>query len=121
MTQVDDTPYVGAGIGADEDISWMKNALCPNYDPDLWHPPYDAPSSTAYPKSICRRCPVMGECLDWALNHGENGVWGGTSEADRRALKRRKSRPTCVICESEDILDTEGNEICLGCGASWRV
>ncbi|WP_037677179.1 WhiB family transcriptional regulator, partial [Streptomyces afghaniensis] len=29
-------------------------------------------------------------CLQWALDTGQSiGVWGGTSETERRALKRR--------------------------------
>ncbi|MDQ0490161.1 hypothetical protein QO019_005042 [Streptomyces thermodiastaticus] len=30
------------------------------------------------------------QCLEWALETGQSiGVWGGTSETERRALKRR--------------------------------
>jgi WhiB family redox-sensing transcriptional regulator len=32
-------------------------------------------------------------CLTWALETGQDaGVWGGTSEDERRALKRRSTR-----------------------------
>jgi WhiB family redox-sensing transcriptional regulator len=32
----------------------------------------------------------MTECLKWALESGQDaGVWGGASEDERRALKRR--------------------------------
>ena len=32
-------------------------------------------------------------CLDWALSSGQDsGVWGGLSEDERRALKRRQAR-----------------------------
>lgn len=109
-------------IPADADVSWMKRAICQGIDdPSVFFPPYDAPSSNEFAKAICKRCPVQGECLDWALAYDEDGVWGGTGEADRRALKRRKSRTECVVCESEDILVMESNEICLGCGTSWKI
>ncbi|TLQ42328.1 WhiB family transcriptional regulator [Streptomyces marianii] len=40
-----------------------------------------------------RRCPVIEQCLQWALESGqESGVWGGLSEDERRALKRRTAR-----------------------------
>jgi WhiB family transcriptional regulator, redox-sensing transcriptional regulator len=33
---------------------------------------------------------VMDSCLQWALESGQDsGVWGGLSEDERRALKRR--------------------------------
>jgi hypothetical protein len=34
-------------------------------------------------------CPVRGECLDFALlTNQDSGVWGGTSEDERRKLRR---------------------------------
>jgi WhiB family redox-sensing transcriptional regulator len=44
-------------------------------------------------KAICRRCDVREQCLSWALESGQDhGVWGGLSEDERRALKRRAAR-----------------------------
>lgn len=38
-------------------------------------------------KEICSDCPVVGECLDYALSIQEpHGVWGGLNEAERRAI-----------------------------------
>ena len=35
----------------------------------------------------------MDTCLRWALDTGQDaGVWGGLSEDERRALKRRNAR-----------------------------
>ena len=40
-------------------------------------------------KAICRLCEVRGECLDYALTtNQESGVWGGTSEEERRKLRK---------------------------------
>jgi WhiB family redox-sensing transcriptional regulator len=44
-------------------------------------------------KKICASCPVIQDCLDWALKVPEPyGVWGGRS-ADERALLIREARP----------------------------
>ena len=44
-------------------------------------------------KKVCARCEVRAECLAWALEAGQDhGVWGGMSEDERRAIKRRQSR-----------------------------
>ena len=44
-------------------------------------------------KAVCRRCDVVDTCLKWALESGQDaGVWGGLSEDERRALKRRNAR-----------------------------
>lgn len=39
-------------------------------------------------RRVCDACPVTAECLAWALEHGETGVWGGTSDAQRRAMRK---------------------------------
>jgi WhiB family redox-sensing transcriptional regulator len=45
--------------------------------------------ATRNAKKLCRGCEVIGECLVYALNHGERfGVWGGMSERERRNLMR---------------------------------
>ena len=64
---------------------WMANALCAQVDGDLWFP--DKGGSTREAKAICRRCPVRAQCLALALEQGETGIWGGTSENERRRMK----------------------------------
>ncbi|MBL3669999.1 WhiB family transcriptional regulator [Streptomyces sp. M2CJ-2] len=72
---------------------WRTRAACRDEDPDLFFPigtSGPALLQTEQAKAVCRRCPVREQCLDWALESGQSlGVWGGTSETERRALKRR--------------------------------
>jgi WhiB family redox-sensing transcriptional regulator len=38
-------------------------------------------------KAICGLCAVRGQCLKFAVERGEaHGIWGGTSESERRVL-----------------------------------
>ncbi len=40
---------------------------------------------------ICRKCPVLTQCLEYALRHPESaayGIWGGTTDAQRRRILR---------------------------------
>ena len=64
---------------------WMGRGICASADPDFWFPPK---GSTGVPaKLLCEGCPVMTECLQYALDNREPwGVWGGTSERDRRRM-----------------------------------
>jgi WhiB family redox-sensing transcriptional regulator len=40
-------------------------------------------------KAICRRCPFMKLCAQYAIEADENyGVWGTTTPDERRAIKR---------------------------------
>ena len=44
-------------------------------------------------KSVCATCTVTEICLQYALESSQDsGVWGGLSEDERRALKRRAAR-----------------------------
>jgi WhiB family redox-sensing transcriptional regulator len=74
--------------------NWRDRAVCRSEDPDLFFPigtSGPALMQTEQAKAVCRRCPVREECLRWALDTGEcMGVWGGTSEMERRALRRRQ-------------------------------
>ncbi|MBT2411441.1 WhiB family transcriptional regulator [Streptomyces sp. ISL-12] len=72
---------------------WREHAACRAEDPDLFFPvgtSGPALLQTEQAKAVCRRCPVRDQCLEWALDTGQSiGVWGGTDENERRALKRR--------------------------------
>lgn len=72
---------------------WRDHSACRHEDPDLFYPigtSGPALLQTEQAKAVCRRCPVQERCLAWALDTGQSiGVWGGTSETERRALRRR--------------------------------
>ena len=74
-------------------MDWRHRALCLNEDPELFFPiGTTGPAATQVEdaKQVCRRCYVVDECLEWALETSQDaGVWGATSEDERRVLKRR--------------------------------
>lgn len=38
---------------------------------------------------MCSHCPVRVQCLEWALEHDELGIWGGTTDEQRRRMRRK--------------------------------
>lgn len=82
---------------ADQPVNrnWRMEGECKE-DPELFFPNGAtglALLQIAEAKGVCRRCPVMETCLQWALESGqEYGVWGGTDEDERRRMKRRAAR-----------------------------
>ena len=74
-------------------MDWRHDAICRDEDPELFFPigtSGPALLQVEQAKAVCRRCPVTEECLSWALESGQDaGVWGGMSEDERRAVKRR--------------------------------
>src|SRR6478672_3239159 len=79
-----------------DDMDWRHRAICRDEDPELFFPIGNtgpALLQIEQAKAVCRRCPVISQCLAWALESGQDaGVWGGLSEDERRALKRRNAR-----------------------------
>jgi WhiB family redox-sensing transcriptional regulator len=80
----------------DERMDWRHRAACRDEDPELFFPigtTGPALMQVDEAKAVCRRCEAVDECLSWALDSDQDaGVWGGTDEDERRALKRRRLR-----------------------------
>ena len=75
---------------------WRHRSACLDEDPELFFPIGNTGPAILQieeAKQVCRRCDVREQCLAWALEAGQDhGVWGGLSEDERRALKRRNAR-----------------------------
>jgi WhiB family redox-sensing transcriptional regulator len=71
---------------------WRGVAACRDTDPDLFFPVGTtglALEQIAAAKSVCRACDAQGACLEFALaTNQESGIWGGTSEEERRKLRK---------------------------------
>jgi WhiB family redox-sensing transcriptional regulator len=70
-----------------EGTDWRGHAACRDADPELFFPLSTSDTSLLQieaAKQICRTCPVREPCLRWALDSGDAGVWGGTTEDERR-------------------------------------
>lgn len=74
-------------------MDWREKAACREEDPELFFPVgtgLEASLQAEEAKAVCRRCSVRLECLEWALwTEQEYGVWGGLTEQERRAVRRR--------------------------------
>ena len=73
-------------------LNWRDNAACRDTDPDLFFPVGTtglAVEQISAAKAVCATCPVKGPCLEFALiTNQDSGVWGGTSEDERRKIRR---------------------------------
>lgn len=69
--------------------SFMDLGACQGLDPDIFFP--DRGESLRPAKAVCDKCIVKDECLEYALASGERfGVWGGTSERERRRIRKAR-------------------------------
>jgi len=72
---------------------WAR-AACAGHGPDLWFPEQGAPQAEiAQARAICRSCPILGACREWAITEGEKyGIWGDTAPKERLAIRRQRRR-----------------------------
>lgn len=99
MTAIIDHP----SPASDLDLDWRSKAVCDPSDTESHFqtvedlvedgvPQELATEMVAYAeqraKAACSRCPVRDMCRTWALENGEEfGIWGGTTPAERAALR----------------------------------
>ena len=72
---------------------WRSPAACRDTDPALFFPL--GPTGPAIEqidsaKEVCDACDSKAQCLEFALaTNQDSGIWGGTSEEERRKLRRQ--------------------------------
>lgn len=84
-------------------MQWLDRAACRAHDPELFFPVSavgPGREQTEDAKRVCRSCPVLLECLEWAITGAVPfGVLGGLSEDERRALACGTRRPVPVLTD----------------------
>lgn len=77
------------------DYTWRVNANCKDIDPELFFPignTGEAMRILVRARAVCADCNVRTQCLEFALATNQDcGVWGGTSEDERRDIRRRNA------------------------------
>ncbi|APZ81711.1 hypothetical protein NCPPB3778_55 [Rathayibacter phage NCPPB3778] len=76
---------------------WRMSAECakPEVDPEIFFP--EGPEDTAKAKEVCRRCPVIEQCGQFALTH----LVGGGIFAGMGVKARSKARTRLGITPKE--------------------
>ena len=70
--------------------TWMAEGNCADRDPSMFFPSDGVGVEIA--RRICADCPSKSPCLEYALAHRiDHGVWGGTSERERRRIIRSRN------------------------------
>ena len=72
------------------DADWQETAgaACRGMDTKFFYPP--GSEGIAEAKAVCTKCPIKVECLQYALEYGEDyGIWGGETERARVIIRKR--------------------------------
>lgn len=66
---------------------WMAQRACSPATADLFFERQESQIQVDRAKAICASCPVIQECLEYAIIHREReGIWGGKRPTERRKL-----------------------------------
>jgi WhiB family redox-sensing transcriptional regulator len=63
-------------------------------DPELFFPTYSSESlfQEKQAKAVCRKCPLIADCLEFALDTGDQfAIMAGTTPADRDRIRHRRN------------------------------
>ena len=107
--------------------AWTARGSCRGQGADKWWPGRGVDVRPL--KQVCEGCPVQAECRAEALSrpsHADGGgIWGGTSERERRQLRHSSvseggetsdGRPRCVDCGAPCTKTR-----CLDCHNAWAL
>lgn len=81
-----------------EALDWQEEAECRSYQNTLFfgeegESELERQAREDAAKAVCRSCPVIEPCLEFALETNQKyGIWGGLSDKERASLKRRRAR-----------------------------
>lgn len=80
-------------------LDWQNRAACAGMPLELFFDSDRGQSAAREAREerarqVCRRCPVLADCLAYAIRRGEEGFWGGMTEGERKGERRRDDRQT---------------------------
>lgn len=87
------SPIIGMGDLKISHQPWRLQAACAEVGTgDMWFPRKGGDEYTQAAKAVCRQCPVIMDCLQYALDTDQrHGVWGGMSAHELAKLRRQRA------------------------------
>ena len=81
--------------------NWTDDAACKGLDADMFYIEQGDAVGARRAKAVCATCPVIDDCLEYALHPRpsvdgqpiyEMGIWAGTNNLDRRRIRQERER-----------------------------
>jgi len=85
-------------------LQWQSEAECRGTASNMFFPPSSLSADELYQVNqialeICKACSVREECLEFAVENPSlvlAGTWGGKTDKQLRALRRRRGKENAV-------------------------
>jgi|APSaa5957512535_1039671.scaffolds.fasta_scaffold02949_14 WhiB family transcriptional regulator, redox-sensing transcriptional regulator len=100
---------LGVFVEVGMDMEWRRRASCRGLETNVFFP--GRGESLSALKSYCKFCPVVKPCLEYSFRSMEKfGIWGGTSERERRKVRSfmRRNRESGKSLLLSEMLHTLG-------------
>ncbi len=100
---------------------WQEQAVCASVEPDLFYPAPHEHGRRRQAKALCASCPVVNECLQWALEINDKfAILGGLTAHEREAIKGTARGRTSGVCKNGHSFAEHGlmgrfRMVCLAC------
>lgn len=91
-------------------INWLDEAACLGQGTDLFYSDtvYTAETKKiiAKAKMFCKSCPVVADCLQYAINNDERfGVWGSFSAKERSSIINHLDQKQITKQQAEQLVN----------------
>lgn len=102
---LEDRPWEGT-------VTWMRRAACksPHVPNHMFFPHQSDERTLAAAVEVCAICNVSAECLAYALRNRCVGVWGGTTDEQRKGMAK-----PCVDCGTDVGVRPAHSQRCAPC------
>ena len=75
-----------------------RGAACADKPTDMFFPHGENISQkTQEAIKVCNGCPIAVQCLTWAIQNEDHGIWGGTTPSERKELRRSPKRREMLL------------------------
>jgi WhiB family redox-sensing transcriptional regulator len=101
------------------DVDW-EQAKCIGHDEPDWFFNYEIYRTLRINRDVqeqrkfCDSCPILLDCLDYALRVDVHGFWGGTTREDRKIIRKQTGmqyEPLTFQDMSKGKVDNSGREL----------
>lgn len=70
----------------------FEDPSCLGIDTEIFFPvEADYPPNLPLIRSMCFSCNERAKCLEWAVHNERFGIWAGTTENQRKAIRRQRN------------------------------
>jgi hypothetical protein len=92
-------------------MTWQARSACLGANAETFFPQRGDTAGVAAAVAICAECPVSAECLAENLVK-KDGIYGGTTGAERRKLRSAGFDAQCVVCGATFTAKQESYKLC---------